>query len=469
MTKRIRLLTDWAYDGENYKAGVVLDVDEGTAKALIADGTGALEDDGTTKTVKTVDQEPVSKTTNDQAADTVVIKRADYDALIKGTVDKDAGDGKDTKANGRPRIGRVHDNILDDENRGYPKIQNGGLGVFLQEVAKAANPERDLPVPDRLKACKNVGSDEYATVEDAIGGYLIPPAHDPGILQKGVETPWIRENGARVIPIPSTMWRTTAITDETRTSTLYGGIQCYWLKERGQMTATKGEYQKVELKPTALTAMAYATDAELNYAPVLQAIIGMQFQDSMTYKEHAAFIGGDGAGEPLGILNAGCVYSQAAETGPTQAAATIVTENVIKMRSHMRPQEYIRAVWYASLSCMEQLNLMTIDVGTGGAPIAMVNITADGVERLLGRPLIYTEFAEAIGTVGDLVLASWPTYLIGEGTYSNAASSIHVRFDYNETAFRFVKQIDGQPWWRTTLTLKNSWEVAPFVTLAARA
>jgi HK97 family phage major capsid protein len=169
----------------------------------------------------------------------------------------------------------------------------------------------------------------------------------------------------------------------------------------------------------------------------------------------------------LGILNSDCTYSQAKETG--QAAATIVTENVIKMRSRMRPEEYQNACWYCSLSCMEQLNLLTIDVGTGGAPIALVNITADGIERILGRPLIYTEFAEAIGTVGDLVLASWPTYLIGEGTYSNTASSIHVRFDYNETAFRFVKQVDGQPWWRTTLTLKNSWVVAPFVTLAARA
>ena len=117
---------------------------------------------------------------------------------------------------------------------------------------------------------------------------------------------------------------------------------------------------------------------------------------------------------------------------------------------------------------MEQLNTLTIDVGTGGASVALVNITNDGIERILGRKLIYTEFANTVGTAGDLTLVSWPSYLIGEGTYAQSDSSIHVRFLSNETAFRFVMQLDGQPWWRTTLTLKNSWEVAPIVTLADR-
>jgi HK97 family phage major capsid protein len=118
---------------------------------------------------------------------------------------------------------------------------------------------------------------------------------------------------------------------------------------------------------------------------------------------------------------------------------------------------------------MEQLNTLTIDIGTGGASVALVTIGADGIERILGRPLVYTEFNQAVGTVGDLMLHSWPTYIITETTYRNVASSIHLRFDYNETAFRVVKTIDGQPWWRTTLTLKNSWEVGPNITLATRS
>jgi HK97 family phage major capsid protein len=467
--KRIKLTKAWSNDGTEYEVGTVLEVDVDTAKSLVADGYGTSDD--VVKVVKAVDAgDNATKTTDNTETEHVTIKRADYDELVKKLATR--SDDNDDPVN-RPVIGKSHERVLDDDTRGYGKYEHGGYGKFLQEVRRSCDPARSAKDPERLSACKfenvmkAVGSDEYASIEDAIGGFLIPPAYSPEILQKGVEDHWVQRFGARMIPVPSTMMTINAITDEDRQTNLYGGIQVYWLKERGQMTGVKGEFQRIELKPQALTALAFATDAELNYAPTLQAIIGSQFQDALIYKELTAYVGGTGAGEPLGILNAACTYSQAKETG--QAAATIVTSNILKMRSRMRPQEYSKGMWYASLSCMEQLNLLTIDVGTGGAPVALVNIGNDGIERILGRPLVYTEFAEAIGTVGDLVLASWPTYLIGEGTYSNVASSIHVRFDFNETAFRFVKQCDGQPWWRTTLTLKNAWEVAPFVTLAARA
>ena len=51
-----------------------------------------------------------------------------------------------------------------------------------------------------------------------------------------------------------------------------------------------------------------------------------------------------------------------------------------------------------------------------------------------------------------------------------AAQSIHVRFIYDESVFRFVYRIDGQPAWSSALTpFKGSNTVSPFVGLAARA
>jgi len=472
----IKLLKAWSHGDEEFAVGTILEVDEDTAKALVADSTAEKAGDATV--VKTVEVEKTTSTSGD-GAETVTITSKDLNELIAKAAEAKAvttgGDGK--KGSGRPNIVKTHDNIYDDPNMGYRPFSEYGMGDFLLDTRKAHTPGVAYStLPDRIKAsaseayskrAKAVGSDEYATLEDAIGGFLIPPVWSDEILKKGVEDDWIRGYGARAIPIPSTMMTINAMTDETRVGELYGGMWCYRLKERGQMTATKGEWQKIELKPKALTAMAFATDAELNYAPVLQATIGSQFGDVMTYKQLDEGINGSGAGENQGVLNFGATYSQAKETG--QAAATIETANVLKMRSHMRDQEYQKAVWLTSLSCMEQLNSLTMVVGVGGAPIGLVKIGDDGVSRLLGRPLIYTEFAKAIGTVGDLMCCSWPSYLIGEGTYSNVASSIHVRFDYNETAFRFVRHIDAQCWWRTTLTLANSWEVAPFVTLATRS
>lgn len=468
--RRVKIQKAWVHEDQTFDADTLLEVDDDTAKMLVEDGYGTLATEETV--VKQIDSEPANKTTNDSPTDVVTINRADYDAMIARIAgnDEPKPENKDKKAmGGRPTITRVHNRLEDDPLRGYKKVDDGGFGDFLYDVILAsADGGR---INDRLHACKRatkaVGSDEYASVEESIGGWWIPPAHEPGLLEKGLEEDWVRGNGARTLPVPGQMLTINAVTDETRTSTLYGGMQAYWLKERGQMTGTRGEYQQIELKPKALTALTYITDAMLHYAPALGAYVGGQFRDVLLYKQLDAFVNGTGAGEPLGVLNANCGISVAKETG--QAAATIVTENILKMRSHMRPQEYNKAVWIASLSCMEQLNTLTIDVGTGGAPIALVNVRNDGIERILGRPLIYTEFCQTVGTVGDIMCLCWPTYLIGEGTYATSDSSIHVRFDYNETAFRFVMQCDGQPWWRTNLTLKNSWTVSPIVKLATRA
>ena len=49
-----------------------------------------------------------------------------------------------------------------------------------------------------------------------------------------------------------------------------------------------------------------------------------------------------------------------------------------------------------------------------------------------------------------------------------AASSIHVKFVEDETAFRFVFRVDGQPIWASAVTpFQGSDTVSPFVALAA--
>lgn len=47
---------------------------------------------------------------------------------------------------------------------------------------------------------------------------------------------------------------------------------------------------------------------------------------------------------------------------------------------------------------------------------------------------------------------------------------MHLRFDYDEAAFRLVFRLDGQPWWASALTpYQGSAAQSCFVTLAGRA
>jgi HK97 family phage major capsid protein len=65
---------------------------------------------------------------------------------------------------------------------------------------------------------------------------------------------------------------------------------------------------------------------------------------------------------------------------------------------------------------------------------------------LLGRPVIPIEQCASVGTVGDIILADYNNgYYLAEKGGIKSDMSIHVMFIYDESVFRFVLRVDGQP------------------------
>jgi HK97 family phage major capsid protein len=158
-----------------------------------------------------------------------------------------------------------------------------------------------------------------------------------------------------------------------------------------------------------------------------------------------------------------------------QAADTIVYENILKMwtRKWGRASNYI---WVINDEIFPQLAKMNIAVGTGGAPVFTPG-SANGTDgasmaplnRLMSLPILEIEQASAIGDVGDINLVDMSQYRVAEKGGIQSAMSIHVQFIYDETVFRWVTRIDGQPKWNSPLTrYKGANTKSPFVTLAAR-
>ncbi len=97
-------------------------------------------------------------------------------------------------------------------------------------------------------------------------------------------------------------------------------------------------------------------------------------------------------------------------------------------------------------------------------------VTYQPFATLLGRPIIPTEFNSALGEKGDIVLMDLSQYLMIQKGGVKQDTSIHARFINDETTFRFVVRMDGQPIWDAPLTpFKGSDTLSPFVTLAERA
>jgi HK97 family phage major capsid protein len=362
----------------------------------------------------------------------------------------------------------VADAIDRDPNRGFrsPAAFLNSVISFERAAASGRSVEQVLSSEPGLRYLAAAGTDEQSTFSDAFGGFLVPEGFSPDMHSVTAEADPI---GNRVTRIPMEFPTVSfpARVDKTHTSSVSGGLTVSRRAEADTSSSSRQQYEKVSLNATSLFGLAYATEEILSDSPVsFAALIAAGFRDEFASVILDERLNGTGVGEFLGVNNAGCLVSQAKETN--QAADTIVYENVLNMRS--RCWGYQNAVWLANHDCLPQIALLNQSVGTGGVPVFMPSAREDVPDMLLGRPLVFTEYAETLGDAGDIVCGNWTQFL--EGVYEplQSAESVHVRFINHERAFKFWMRNAGTPWWSAALTPKNSsTTLSPFVTLAERA
>ena len=116
---------------------------------------------------------------------------------------------------------------------------------------------------------------------------------------------------------------------------------------------------------------------------------------------------------------------------------------------------------------------MTYAIGTAGELARMFVPPGIGGTNgsMEGIPVVFIEQAESLGTAGDLWLCDFSQYLCVDYGNINEASSIHFKFDYDQTTLRFVYSFDGQPRLTAPITpfKGTSSTVSPFVNIAVRA
>ena len=91
----------------------------------------------------------------------------------------------------------------------------------------------------------------------------------------------------------------------------------------------------------------------------------------------------------------------------------------------------------------------------------------------MGRPVFPIEQCASVGTVGDIIFVDVANgYVVAEKGGIQADMSIHVQFVYDESVFRFVMRVDGQPVRASALTPYKGGagsSQSHFIALATRA
>lgn len=297
-------------------------------------------------------------------------------------------------------------------------------------------------------------------------GFMVPPEYrqqiweivlDPVDLLGRVDLEPTNSNSVLMPKDETTPWGTT-------------GVQAFWRAEAGAMTSSKLTTDGELVKLNELYAFVAASDELLSDAPRLQNRLTKKSGAAIRWKANDSIVWGDGVGKPKGLMKAGALKTIAKDSG--QAAASLSVSNLANMRASLLGSGK-DAFWLASSETLPQLMQLTI----GNQPVWTP--PGDGMQdapagRIMGLPLLFTEHCQTLGTLGDILLIDGMGYgaanKVGGGL--DFASSIHLYFDQNLTAFRWTFRLAGQPYLSAPVsppTGRGTFTKSHFVALATRS
>ena len=303
----------------------------------------------------------------------------------------------------------------------------------------------------------------------ADGGFAVPPDFRTTILQKVMSEESLL---SRTDQLSTSSNSITFPTDSTTPWDTTSGIQAYWESEGGQKQQSKPALGETTIKANKIIALVPMTDELLQDAPSMAAYVNSKAPEKINFKVNQALISGSGVGQPLGVLNSAGTLIVDPVSG--QAAGSVVMQNIMSLYYAIPRANRARAVWLMNEDAEAQLPYMQfINQGSGNAiPIYLPpgGMSASPYGMLLGRPIVPSEAIPGVGDQGDILFGDWSQYhTLVKGGGVRTDVSMHLFFDYDMTAFRFVLRVGGQPKWNSPIERPNSGSPrAFFAALGAR-
>jgi len=296
------------------------------------------------------------------------------------------------------------------------------------------------------------------------GGFLVPSEQAARIHAVSLENELVMPR-CYVQPMRSNTIKIPAMSIGDHSTALFGGFTASYTAELGTISENSPKSGAMELNAKKLTGLIRFS-SELNAdVPGGMGQIETLCGKGLAWYRDKAFLKGS-AGEPLGILNAGCTIEVDPETGQSSG---ILYENLTNMMSRMFAGSFQNSIWVCHQTTIPQLLTLSLSVGTGGDHIPVMT-ESNGQFKILTRPVLFTEKTETLNTKGDIMLADFSQYVVGLRSDMRFDTSIHVAFETDEILSRIIERHDGQPLWGEALTLEDgSTTVSPFVLLGTRS
>ena len=301
---------------------------------------------------------------------------------------------------------RMEQDIVD---LGHEIERQERLESFEREMKKATSePIRNTPVPahnektgrasDSYKdafwrSIRNETSYEIRNAlregVDSDGGYLVPDTFEHTLIQALDEENIIRQlahtfttaSGTHAIPIVGTRGKATCVGEEQ------------------EIPETTETFTQKTIGAHKLTALIKISEELLNDSAFdLESYITSELVRKIGDAEEEAFLIGNGAGKPIGILN----DKDGAEVGITAAAANAITTNeLIDLYYSLRSPYRKRAVWIMNDSTVNMIRKLK---DSNGQYVWEPGIKTNDTDTILGRK-VYTSTCVPTAKAGAKTIA----------------------------------------------------------------
>ena len=280
--------------------------------------------------------------------------------------------------------------------------------------------------------------------DDTTGGFLVPEEFQAEVIRFATEAAIVRPR-ARTIPMKS---NTLTLPKLDQSNYKFAGIEIKWEGDEGDLKEeSQPKFGRITLKLGKMIGLCPVSDDLLNDSAINLAnfLVGI-FGEAIAYEEDKQFLMGNGMKKPLGIVNCGT-------SAPRATASKIQYEDLKDMMAALPAWADSGAVWLTTKAGLHQIMDIKSGIYTGAAvdqtegfPLFLpgFNIAGGVPTTVFGYPMLLTDKLPPVGTKGDIILGNLSAYYIGEKGGLEVTSSIHDRFRYDETTFRFVKRVDGQ-------------------------
>jgi HK97 family phage major capsid protein len=356
----------------------------------------------------------------------------------------------------------VSDNREFDSKHGFQSV-----GEFLKTVCQAQ--KHGNAIDDRLLIGSGRGAAAPATFGNEgsaqDGGFLVPPQFSSEIftLSLGEDS---------LLPLTDNVeisGNTMAFPKDETTPWGTNGIRAYWQGEASTAVATKPVLGLATLRLKKLMALVPMTDELLDDTNALSSYLPEKIANSIRWKCNESILFGAGNGSPVGAVSSGATVTVAKESG--QATLTLTPTNLAKMIARLPAGSFSRAVWIMNNDVLPALFTLTL----GNYPIYLPVGNPGGLQQspygtLLGRPVYISQHAASFTAQGDVLLVDLKYYqTITKAGGMQTATSMHLYFDADLTAFRTTFRMDGQSKLAAAISpAKGSTTMSPFVQLGAR-